>query len=169
MTDSLFDIAVPNDDLAKPAFEPLPVGSYRATLEPGVEKVGNDNGWEAVRLPFANFVDAAGKTHSRNMRAQFTIANKTSEQAVQIGRAALIGAAAAFGLTRTVDVGGKPAQQLLAKDIDELVTQLNSVAGSEASVYVKVQKRKRDGKVVMKDNGEPVLDNEISRVSKTAA
>lgn len=168
MSDSIFDVAVPNEDLTKPAFEVLPVGAYRATLQPGAEKVGNDSGWEAVRLPFANFVDTAGKTHARNVRAQFTTKHATNTQTVQIGTAALIGAAAAFGLTQTVDVEGKPAQKLVAKDMDELVAQFNSVAGSEASVYVKVQKRKRDGKVVTKDNGEPVLDNEISRVSKVA-
>lgn len=170
MSDSIFDVAVPNESLDKPAFEPLATGGYRATLQPGAELVSNDNGWKAVRLPFANFVDKGGRTHARSIRAQFTYESSTSPEAVRIGREGLIGAAAAFGLTTTVQNGdGKPAQKLTAKDYDELVAQFASVAGSEADVYVKVQKRKRAGQVVLKDSGEPVLDNEVSRISKVAA
>lgn len=167
MTDDLFSIAVPNDELTKPAFEVLPVGEYRVTLQPGAELASNDNGWEAIRLPFTNFVDATGKSHARNIRASFTTKHATSTEAVRIGKAGLVGAAAAFGLTATVtDASGKPAQKLTATSMDDLVAQFNSVAGSEASVYVKVQKRKRNGAPVVKDDGQPVLDNEIARVSK---
>ncbi len=50
-----FNIAVPQDELdAKPQFV-LPAGWYGTTLQAGAEIVGNDNGWKAVRVPFAGF------------------------------------------------------------------------------------------------------------------
>ena len=166
MSDELFNVKVPNEDLKPRGFEMMPAGEYRTTLQSGAEVVGNSNGWAAVRLPFSGFTDKTGKTFQRDRAVQYTTENAGSPQAVEIGQRALIAAATAFGLTEdTTGDDGKPAQKLTASSMDELVAQFNSVAGTEVEVYLTVKKRKKGGQVVLKDDGTPVLDNEIARVS----
>lgn len=162
-----FEIAVPNDELDRPDFEPMPTGEYFSTLQPGTEKASNDGGWEAIRLPFKGFraKDGSADFENRERAAQFTIANPGSPQAVEIGVKGLIAAAQAFGLTEETTVDGKPAQRLTATNYEELIDQFNSVAGTEVEVYVKVKRRKKNKQVVLKDDGSAVLDNEIARIS----
>jgi len=167
MTEDLYSISVPEEDLAPPSFEPMPSGAYRSTLQGGVELASNDKGWVGIRLPFSGFVsEKNGKSYDRNLRAQFTLAHETSEAAVEIGQRAVVGAAKAFGLVeQTMTDEGKPAFKLTAESNDDLVDQFNSVAGSEAIVYVKTGPRKRGGEVQLKDDGEPWIDSEITRIS----
>lgn len=161
-----FNIPVPQDELdAKPSFL-MPAGWYTTTLQPGAEEKGNDNGWKGVRIPFAGFTSKAdGKTYDKNRNYQVTTAG--SEKAVAIGRKQLVEIAVAFGLAEdTTTPDGKAAKRLTATSVEEFLSQLNSVAGSPCDVYVTAKPRKRDGKVVQRDdNTGPVMDNEISRVA----
>ena len=165
MTD--FNIPVPTDDLdAKPTFL-IPNGWYGTTLQPGAEAVSNDNGWRGLRAPFSGFASKKdGKVYEKDRRYQVTVESDNPD-AVRIGLEQRTALAAAFGLTEdTTTPDGKPAKRLTASSIEEFVEQLNSVAGSPADVYITTKKRKRDGKVVMRDDGNgPVMDNEISRVA----
>ena len=165
-----FNIPVPQDELdAKPTFL-MPAGWYTTTLQPGTEAVGNDNGWAGVRIPFAGFTSKAdGKTFDRSRNYQVTTAaapGPKAEQAVSIGRKQLVEIAVAFGLAEQTTVDGKPAQRLTATSVEEFIAQLGSVAGSPCDVYVTAKQRKRDGKVVQRNDATgPVMDNEISRVA----
>jgi len=167
MTDNLFDVTVPDSELEAPAFEPIPTGPYRTTLQAGSGLVENGKGWKAIRIPFLGFRDPkSGKEWQRSLNAQLTYENPNSPKSVQIGFAAIIGAAAALGLTEpTTTADGKPAQKLTAADMDELVSQLNQMAGTEVEVYVTAGPRKRAGVVQLKADGTPFLDNEIKRIS----
>lgn len=162
-----FNIPVPTDELnEKPSFL-MAAGWYQTTLQPGAELAENNNGWQGIRLPFQGFTSKKdGKQYDKDRRYQITIA-ATNAQAVAIGRKQMVQAAAAFGLTEdTVDGNGKAAKKLTAGSPEELVEQLNAVAGTPCDVYVTVKKRKRDGQVVMRDDGTgPVMDNEISSVA----
>lgn len=161
---SLYDVAVPNEALAAPKFEPMPAGPYRTTLQPGTEISANGNGWRAVRLPFKGFEGAGGSFPNRERDGLYTI-ESSSDEAVRIGREGLIGAAQAFGLTREATVDGKTAQRLTATSDEELVAQFNSMAGTEVEVYVVTKERKKAGVVQRKENGDPIVDNEIRRIS----
>lgn len=165
MTD--FNIPVSVDELdAKPSFL-LPAGWYQSTLQPGTEKVSNDSGWEGIRIPFSGFTSKKdGSVSEKDRRFQITTAHE-SEKTVAIGRKQLVSVGVAFGLTEDVTgPDGKAAKRLTAQSPDELVEQLNAVAGSPCDVYITTKKRKRDGKVVMRDDGNgPVMDNEISQVA----
>ncbi len=161
-----FNVPVPQDELdAKPSFL-LANGWYGTTLQPGAAVVSNDNGWAGIRTPFSGFTDRAGKTTEKERNYQLTTAHANPET-VKIGRKQAVELAIAFGLAETVTgPDGKPAQRLTASTPEEFVEQLNSVAGSPCDVYVTTKKRKRDGKVVMRDdNTGPVMDNEITRVA----
>ena len=161
-----FNIPVPQDELdAKPTFL-MPAGWYTTTLQAGAEEKGNDNGWKGVRVPFAGFTSKAdGKTFDKSRNYQVTTAAK-NDQAVSIGRKQLVELAVAFGLAEQTTVDGKPALRLTANSVEEFIAQLSSVAGSPCDVYVTAKPRKRDGKVVQRDdNTGPVMDNEISRVA----
>lgn len=161
---NLFDVVVPDEELARPAFEPLPTGVYQTTLM-GAEEVSNADGWHGVRLTFEGFT-GANREWNRTLRAQFTTAHPTSQQAVQIGYSGLIGAAAAFGLTQpTTTPDGKTGQKLVATSTEELVGQLQQVAGTVVEVYVKTGVRKKQGKIVLKDDGTPWVDSEVKRIS----
>lgn len=164
MSGSLYEVAVPNETLAAPKFEPMPAGPYRSTLQPGTEITSNGNGWRALKLPFKGFEGAGGSFAQRERAALFTI-ESSSEDAVRIGREGVIGAAQAFGLTRETTKDGKPSQALTASSDEELVAQFNSMAGTEVEVYVTVKERKKGGVVQRKENGDPILDNEIRRIS----
>lgn len=167
MSEDLFTLAVPDDTLEGPSFEPLPTGTYRTTLQPGAELASNDSGWKAVRLPFSGFRDTkSGKESQRNVRAQFTYESPKSAEAVRIGLEMIVGAAHALGLTEpTVTPEGKTAQKLTAANMEELVQQFNQMAGTEVEVYMTAQVRKRHGSPVLKADGTAFLDNEIKRVS----
>lgn len=166
-TENLFDVVVPDSELEAPAFEPIPTGTYRATLQAGAALAGNDNGWKAIRIPFAGFRDTkSGKEWNRSLNAQLTYENPSSPQSVKIGFDAIIQAAAALGLTEPVTGSdGKPGQKLTAANMDELVSQFNQMAGTEVEVYLTAGPRKRKGVVVLKQDGTPFIDNEIKRIS----
>lgn len=167
---SIFDVSVPDAELEAPAFEPIPTGAYRTTLQAGAELAQNASGWKGIRLPFQGFRDAkTGQEFQRALRAQFTYEH-SNPKAVQIGYQGIIGAAAALGLTEpTIDANGKPSQKLVATSMEELVSQFNQMAGTEVEVYVTVQERKKNGQVVTKQDGKPFLDNEIKRISAVKA
>jgi hypothetical protein len=166
MTD--FNIPIPTDDLnAKPVFL-MPAGWYGTTLQTGAEIAQNDSGWKGVRIPFAGFTSKKdGKTYERDRRFQITVENPNSDKSVEIGRQQATAVAVAFGLAEdTTTPEGKTAKRMTASSPEELVEQLNSVAGSPCDVYITTKKRKRDGAVVMRDDGQgPVIDNEVSRVA----
>ena len=158
----LFDVAVPEDDLEAPAFEPMPTASYKTTLQDGTEFVENDKGWRGLRVPFAGFTSLKdGKDYAnRQLHAQFTVAHKTSDIAVRIGRQGVIGTARAFGLTEeTTGENGKKAFKLAATSDDELVEQFATMAGTEVGVYIVAKKGTRQ-----KNDGTFFIDNEIKRV-----
>lgn len=162
-----FNIPVTMDELdAKPTFL-MPNGWYTSTLQSGAELKSNDSGWQGIRVPFSGFTSKKdGKVFEKDRAFQITVAS-TNEQAKTIGRQQLTALAVAFGLAEDTTVGGKPAKKLIAKSPEEFVEQLNSVAGSPADVYITTKNRKRDGKVVMRnDNSGPMQDNEISRVAE---
>ena len=173
MSDNLFDIAVPDAELEAPAFQPIPTGPYTSKLshDPGtprraIELVSNANGWQAIRLPFTGFTGKDGKTYGRTVAAQFTIKNPNSPKAASIGWQAVVGAAAAFGLTEpTTTPDGKPAQKVTAATPEELVEQFRAMAGTEAEVYLTAGPRMKGGNPVMKQDGSgPFMDNEIKNV-----
>lgn len=169
-TYSDFNVPVPQDELdAKPNFL-MPAGWYASTLQGGAQLVEGTNNpsWRGVRVPFSGFTSKKdGKVYEKDRNYQITVASENA-QAVQIGRKQLVELGAAFGLTEDVTgPDGKPAKRLIAQSPQEFVEQLNAVAGSPADVYVTTKKRKRDGKIVMRDdNTGPVMDNEVSRVAK---
>ena len=164
MTDDIFSVSVPDTDLEAPAFELLPTGAYRTTLTDGTELVSNNSGWKAIRLPFNGFTAKDGKTYARSQRAQFTYESKNAD-AQRIGNQAIIGAAAALGLTETVTVDGKSAQKLTATSMEQLVEQFKAMAGTDVEVYVKLRPRKKAGQIVQRMDGNgPIMDNEISNV-----
>ena len=169
-----FNVPVPTDELdARPTFEPMPAGWYASTLQGGVQTVdgkkldstGNPT-WKGLRAPFEGFTSRDGKVTERSRNYQVTTYSDNAK-AKAIGKQQLTQLARAFGLTEdTVDGEGKPAQRMTATSPEELATQLNAVAGSPCDVYIKIVKRKRDGVVVIRDDGKgPVLDNEISAVA----
>ncbi len=172
MTNTDFNVAVPQDELdAKPSFL-LANGWYGSTLQPGAQVVSNDKGWAGIRIPFSGFTDKAGKTTEKDRNYQITTESDNA-QAKSIGAKQAVELAVAFGLAEETTVNGKPAKRLTAQGSTpeefwaNFVEQLNSVAGSPCDVYVTTKKRKRDGAVVMRDdNTGPVMDNEISRVAE---
>lgn len=169
-TESDFNVPVPTEELdRKPDFL-MPAGWYETTLQNGAEAVGNDNGWKGIRVPFAGFRSKKdGKVFEKDRRFQVTTAHANPET-VRIGREQLTAIAVAFGLAEDTTVNGKPAKRMTANNPEEFVEQLNSVAGSPCDVYITTKKRKRDGKVVLRDDGNgPVMDNEISRVAAAGA
>lgn len=170
MSDNIFDVAVPDSELETPVFQPVPTGAYRTTLQAGAEIVGNGNGWRAIRIPFQGFRDVkSGKEYARAVRAQFTF-ESSSEQARQIGWRSIVGAAAAFGLTEpTVDAAGKAAQKPTVSTPEELIEQFNQMAGTEVEVYLTAKARMKGGQPVLKQDGQPYMDNEIKRVSAIKA
>lgn len=175
MSDNLFDVAVPDAELEAPAFTPVPTGAYITRLfdEPSNDRtkiaaVENGKGWKAIRLPFHGFRDTkTGKEYGRTVTAQFTYENANNAKSAQIGYQAIIGAAAALGLTEpSVTADGKPAQKLTASSIDELLEQFRAMVGTEVEVYMTVGPRKKAGQIVQRTDGSgPVMDNEIKRVS----
>lgn len=163
-----FNVAVPQDELdAKPSFL-LDNGWYTSTIQPGTQVVAGTNSpdWRGIRVPFSGFTSKKdGKTYEKERNYQITTASNNAE-AKRIGQQQLVALAVAFGLAEDTTVNGKPAKRLIAKSPEEFAEQLNSVAGSPCDVYVTTKKRKRDGQIVMRDDGTgPVLDNEISRVA----
>lgn len=165
-----FNVPVPQEDLDRKPSPLMPNGWYGTTLQSGAELADNGAGWRGIRLPFAGFTSKKdGKTYDRERRFQITV-ESTNEEAERIGREQYTAAAAAFGLTEATTVNGRPAQRVIASSPEELVEQFASVAGSPCDVYVTTKKRKRDGQIVMRDDGAgPVLDNEISRVAAPGA
>ncbi len=155
----IFNLTVPEEELDKrPDGGPMPAGAYKSTLQTGAELVNNDTGWKGLRIPFAGFASTknGAVTFDREIRAQFTFEHATSTQAVEIGQRNIIGAARAFGLTEEVGGGHK----LTASSYEELISQLDAVAGTEVEVYVKAKASNR-----LKDDGTPFINNEIARVS----
>ena len=162
-----FNIPVPQDELNFKPSALLPNGWYTTVLQPGAAIVRNDNGWVGLRVPFSGFTSRKdGNTHERERRYQITV-ESSNAKATQIGRKQLVEVAVAFGLAADATTGeGKAAKRLTANSPEEFVTQLEGVVGSPCDVYVTTKKRKRDGAVVMRDDGAgPVMDNEISRVA----
>lgn len=183
MTDDIFSLAVPADDLKAPTHENMPAGLYVTTMQPGASIAENTSGWKGVRLPFAGFEGRAKGTNGgapvatgknfpgKSLNAQFTVELATSPEAVKIGMRGLMGAAQAFGLTEEVEIAGedgtpKKALKLLASGYPELVQQLNEAAGHQVLVYVALKPRKRNGAPVLNEDQTPVLDNEIQRVQR---
>jgi len=166
MTD-LFDVSVPDSDLAAPGFTPMPTAAYRTTLQAGTQLVQNDRGWKGIRLPFAGFRnDKSNDEFERQLNAQFTYELASSPVSVEIGIKGIIGAAQAFGLTHSVTTDGKSSQKLTATSYEQLVDQFNQMAGSECEVYVSLQPRKLNGQIVYKEGTtDPVMGNEIKRIS----
>ena len=169
-----FNVPIPTDDLdRKPDFL-IPAGWYESTLQAGTENVVGSKTdaagapvWRGIRVPFAGFASKKepGKSFDRSRNFQITT-HSTNDKAKQIGREQLTAVAVAFGLAEDTTVAGKPAKRMTASNAEELASQLNDVAGSPCDVYVSVKKRTRDGKPVMRDDGQgPVMDNEISRVA----
>lgn len=168
-----FNVAVPTDELERKPFELMPAGWYISTLVGGVQAVvgtktdsaGNPT-WKGIRAPFSGFTSKKdGKNFERDRNYQVTTESSNPE-AKRIGRQQLTALAIAFGLAEDTTVDGKPAKRMTARSPEELVEQLNAVAGSPCDVYVKTVKRKKDGKIVMRDdNTGPVMDNEISAVA----
>lgn len=178
MSESAFNVAVPQEELdSKPSFL-LPAGWYVSTIQGGSQVVVGTNNptWRGIRVPFSGFESKKDGTKSEKDRnLQITIASENA-QAVSIGAKQAVELAVAFGLAEDTTVNGKPAKRLTAQgnNAEELyanfVEQLNAVAGSPCDVYVVAKKRKRDGQVVMRDdNTGPVMDNEISRVAVLGA
>ena len=171
MTDDLFTIVVPEEDMEPPSYQEIPSGQYRSTLQPGVEVANSDSGWEAVQMFFEGFTSKkTGEVYNgRPLRASFTtklsMDKPTHEKAIEIGTRGLVSAAFACGLTETVDGGGKSAQKLTASSMDELVGQFNAMAGTEVLVYVKTgpRKDKGDGRH-LKNDGTPWIDSEVGSV-----
>lgn len=171
-----FNVPVPTDELdARPVFEPMKNGWYNSTLQSGAQikdgkKLAPDGSptWRGIRVSFSGFTARDGKVYERDRNYQVTI-HSDNAKALQIGRQQATQLAVAFGLTEDVTdpTTGKPAKRMLAKNPQELVEQLNSVAGSPCDVYVVVRKRKdAQGNVVMRDdNSGPMLDNEITAVA----
>lgn len=162
----MFSVAVPDEELEAPSFETIPTGAYRSTLQAGT-RVEEKNGWKRFHVPFRGFAPlrSNGKAYEgRVLEARFPIEG-TSAEAVRIGRNAVIGAAAALGLTEPVQLPtGKQGQKLTASSNEELAQHFNAMAGTEVEVYVKAKARERNGKPVKKEDGSLVMDNEISNV-----
>ncbi len=170
MSDDLFNVSVPDESLEAPAFELMPTGAYRTTLQAGAELVEKD-GWTRVHLPFRGFVNGKASFPGRNLEARFPVgapegANDKQRTAARIGQAGVIGAAAALALTEpTTTAEGKPGQKLIATSNDELIAQFNAMAGTEVEVYVVAKARTRNGQVVQRTDGNgAVMDNEIRNV-----
>jgi hypothetical protein len=172
MSNTDFNVPVPQDELdAKPNFL-MPAGWYSTTLQPGalIVKGTNTPSWRGIRVPFSGFASKKNaQEFAKDRNYQVTIASDNA-QAVSIGRKQLVELAVAFGLAEETKVDDKAAKRLTAQSPEEFVEQLGSVAGSPCDVYVTTKKRKRDGQVVMRDdNTGPVMDNEISRVAAFGA
>lgn len=161
-----FNVPIPTDELNQTPSFLLDAGWYQATVQSGTELKDNGNGWQGIRVPFQGFLSKKdGKMFDRDRNYQITTASG-NDQATAIGRKQALELAVALGLAEDTTVGGKPAKRMTASSPEEFVEQLNSVAGTVIDVYVTVKKRKRDGKIVMRDdNTGPVMDNEISRVA----
>ena len=177
MSDDLFTVSVPDDALEAPAFELMPTGAYRSTLQGGA-RVDETNGWRRLHLPFRGFASAKlGKEFgAKTLEARFPVeapagAAEGAVKAASIGQQAVIGAAAALGLTESVQAAdGKTHQKLVANSYDELVAQFNAMAGTDVEVYVVAKPRMRNNAPVLRQDGTgPVMDNEIRNVRALAA
>jgi hypothetical protein len=169
--DELFNVAVPDEELEAPAFEIIPTGAYRSTLQAGTQ-VAEKNGWTRFQLPFRGFQADGRSFEGRVLTARFPIgapASPGNDKAVSIGRRNVIGAAAALGLTEPIEKDGKVSQKLVASSNDELAQQFNAMAGTDVEVYVKARARERAGQPVLKADGTPVMDNEIVNVRAARA
>ena len=171
---SPFDVPVPEADLERPAFVPLPTGEYRATLQPGstIEDWKNGGG-KRLLVPFSNFRSQNGGLDRPNAQiaARYNIEGIASEKARAVTTRQITAMGRAFGLTeQSQTADGKPAHKLTATKYAEFVTQLNAMAGSEVEVYVETGPRVRDGEIQYKPDGAtPWIDTEIRRVSAIKA
>lgn len=178
--------AVPDGDLEQPTgggYTPLATGAYTATLgrtfEPAAEMVGSERtsedgtpAWQALKIWFSEF-DNGTTVAEHEVPQTITLKSDPPEGSSQqkidgcktaerIGRETLLKTARAFDLTQS---DGENTT-LLITDIDELVEAINSLAGGKYNVYVKTEKRMRNGEVQLKDNGEPWMDSKVSNVRK---
>jgi hypothetical protein len=165
-------ISVPQDDL-QPEYIGLPDGRYQADFT-GAQLVENDTGWRAIEASFENFTTGDGATQvattfkgrelaldlaARTKRARYTIAH-TNPQAVQIGARDIARLAQAIGAASN----GDGAVTVAGDTPEEVVATLAGRAGVRVNLNIKNRPRKRAKIVQTNEKGEPIIDDEITRV-----
>jgi hypothetical protein len=164
---------VPESELQQ-EYIPLPSGQYDADFV-GAQLASNDNGWQAIAADFTNFATVAGASEvqvtfkgktfalpiaSRQKTARYTT-QSTSQQAMDIGKGEIVRLAVALGVETRDENGNVSAP---GETPEETVEALNQAAGTRVRLSIKQQPRKRNKVVQMKDDGTPILDDEIKRV-----
>jgi len=165
-------INVPQDEL-QPEYIGLPDGRYQADFV-SAQLVSNDNGWRAIEATFENFATAEGAARvtttfkgrevtldlaGRSKRARMTIEH-TNQQAVQIGARDIARLAIAIGAAQN----GGDSVAVEGETAEDVVETLMQRAGARVNLSIRNKPRKRNKVVQTNDKGEPILDDEVSRV-----
>lgn len=173
-------VGVPLDDLMPRSYQKLPPGKYIGQLQ-SVEKRSNDAGWEAVSGTIGNITTVDGSTTvavrgsdkevplAGQTRTFTFTSNHANERAREIGKEQLTGLAWALGIAEiNENSAGKQFATFTFESTEDALELLSGSIGDEVAFSITHKPRTRKNETgervrVLDDEGNPILDDEISR------
>ena len=147
------------DELGPPSIEPMPKGTYTATLKE--VKVNEKANGTSLSFFWTGFDDGSETDYSNRKVYQFEWVQHSSEQAQRIGRQRLTQIGKAFGLCTEVQTNDGKTGWVLppVQSAEELKEHFqNTAVGGQAQLYLTVKPRR--------DNGD--LENTVGSVKAIA-
>lgn len=173
-------MGVPLDDLMPRSYQKLPPGKYIGQLQ-SVEKRSNDSGWEAVSGTIGNITSVDGSTTVavRGSGKEVSLSGQTrnftftsshaNEKAKEIGKEQLTGLAWALGIAEIHEnSAGKQMATFSFDSTEDALELLSGSIGDEVAFSITHKPRTRKNETgarawVLDDDGNPIMDDEISR------
>jgi len=168
--------SVPEDELT-PEYIPLPSAQFDADIA-NVGTQANENGWKALTLELVNFATPTGETTvttmhkgrevplnlaTRKKTARYTLAGNPKSVEISLGQ--LTRLAKGLGIGESVEYEGRATWVITEGDtVEDVAEAFQAAVGQRVRLSIKQQPRKRAGVVQTRDNGEPIIDDEVKSV-----